>query len=90
MCSLNFNYSFLSGGGREAIKLGWVLHSVSAAPSTVSRLDSSLICGKLEFILPRCACKHSETVTRRSAIPEEAGEHFEAEKRTRRLQPEPL
>lgn len=31
------------------------------------------MCGKLECILPRRAGKHSETVTRRSAMPEEAG-----------------
>lgn len=76
----------------RAIKLGWVLHSVSAAPSAASRLDSALICGKLEFILPRRACKHLETVTRRSAIPEEGDKHLEvdvSEKGKRRLQPEP-
>lgn len=59
----------------------------------MSRLDSALICGKLEFILPSCACKHPETVTRRSAIPEEGDKHSEvdvSEERKRMLQPEPL
>lgn len=48
--------------------------------------------GKLEFILPRRACKHLETVPRRSAIPEEGDKHFEvdiSEKGKRRPQPEP-
>lgn len=45
-------------GGRPSGRPGSLPPS---APPPLSCLDSSLICGKLEFLPPRCACEHRET-----------------------------
>lgn len=56
---------------REAIKLGWVLHTLSplrAVLSTVSWLDTALIYGKVEFIF---FFKQSTRVGLRATIPKD-------------------
>ena len=67
---------------RKAIKLGWVLNSLSSQCCTVSRLDTALIYGEVKCILlllPHWASKHSTKVSLRSTMPEDRDKHFKVD-----------